>query len=195
LKTPTLDLEDLYGLMEEAQDVFGILFDDFPPTEVTVEERIRDSGFEIGGGENDLWSTASCIVDLDAAGTATLPSASSRALAFTLWLKAADFRARAAEAVERVRQVLADNPHTTLQVVLEPTGEPRHLTAEVLEALLAASHESLSYLDWFYSLHPIRLLGAKRLVVLLPKAEEEFFDDAWLDDIEDRATIHWSGNR
>ena len=34
LKTPTLDLEDLYGLMEEAQDVFGIVFDALPPPEV-----------------------------------------------------------------------------------------------------------------------------------------------------------------
>ena len=33
LKTPTLDLEDLYGLMEEAQDVFGIVFDALPPPE------------------------------------------------------------------------------------------------------------------------------------------------------------------
>ena len=107
-----------------------------------------------------------------------MPAASARSLAFTLWLKSADFRARAAEAAELVRQVLADNPHTTLQVVLEPAGDPRHLTAEVLETLLAASHESLSYLDWFYSLHPVRLLGAKRLVVLLPAAMEELLDEA-----------------
>ncbi|MGO9112265.1 MAG: B12-binding domain-containing radical SAM protein, partial [Thermoguttaceae bacterium] len=39
LKTPTLDLEDLYGLMEEAQDVFGIVFDALPPPE--VEEGIE----------------------------------------------------------------------------------------------------------------------------------------------------------
>ena len=65
----------------------------------------------------------------------------------------------------------------------------------MLEVLLAASHESLSYLDWFYSLHPIRLLGAKRLVVLLPAALEELLDEAWLDEIEDRATIHWTGER
>ncbi len=34
LKTPALDMEDLYGLMEEAQDVFGIVFDELPPPEV-----------------------------------------------------------------------------------------------------------------------------------------------------------------
>ena len=143
----------------------------------------------------EKWIEEKTIVDLDAPVAAALGDASARSLAFTLWLKSADFRARAVEAAELVRQVLADNPHTTLQVVLEPVGDPRHLTAAVLEALLAASHESLSYLDWFYSLHPIRLLGAKRLVVLLPAALEESLDDAWLDEIEDRATIHWADDR
>jgi hypothetical protein len=135
--------------------------------------------------------TTAAAIDLDAPVAAARDDPSRRSLAFTLWLKSADFRTRAEAAVRRVRQVLADNPHTTLQVVLEPSGDPRHLTAEVLEALLAASHESLSYLDGFYSLHPVRLLGAKRLVVLLPAAMEELLDRAWLDAIEDRATIHW----
>ncbi|MEI8374883.1 MAG: radical SAM protein [Planctomycetota bacterium] len=241
LKTPTLDLEDLYGLMEEAQDVFGIVFDAWPEVEEGVgeEKGIGDWGLGIGGGgeggeggggnsrgpmaagtqdteERGIgdWGSGigeekdsrrvtaagtrvtslqhQCRVDLDAPVQTALPVASSRSLAFTLGLKSADFRVRAAEAVELVRQVLVNNPHTTLQVILEPVGDPRHLTAEVLEALLAASHESLSYLDWFYSLHPIRLLGAKRLVVLLPAAREELLDAAWLDEVEDRATIHWA---
>ncbi len=119
LQTPTLDLEDLYDLMDEAQDVFGIVFDAWPPPE--VEDGV--------------------VVDLDAPLPAALPAAASRSLAFTLRLQSADFRARAADAAELLRQVLADNPHTTLQVVLEPLGDPRHLTAEVLETLLAASHE------------------------------------------------------
>ena len=134
-----------------------------------------------------------CIVDLDAPDAADLPPACARSLAFTLWLKSADFQARGAAAARLVRQFLVDNPHTTLQVILDPAGDPRHLTAETLEALLAASHESLSYLDWFYSLHPVRLLGAKRLVVLLSPDWQEALDEAWLDEIEDRATIHWAG--
>ena len=44
LKTPTLDLEDLYGLMEEAQDVFGIVFDALPPPEVEEGMRTRTNG-------------------------------------------------------------------------------------------------------------------------------------------------------
>ena len=189
LKTPTLDLEDLYGLTEEAQDVFGIVFDALPPPEV------QEGAWGLWIDRKMLagkWIDEKVIVDLDAPIATALPSVSDRSLAFTLWLKSADFRVRATEAAELVRQVLVDNPHTTLQVVLEPAGDPRHLTAEVLETLLAASHESLSYLDWFYSLHPVRLLGAKRLVVLLPAAMEELLDAAWLDEVEDRATIDWA---
>ena len=170
LKTPTLDLEDLYGLMEEAQDVFGIVFDALPPPEVGEEDGIGDRDWrlaEITTAEGTV-TLVHCRSRRRWTRSGLACGASCRSLAFTLWLKSADFRARSAEAAEQVRQVLADNPHTTLQVVLEPRGDPRHLTAEVLELLLAASHESLSYLDWFYSLHPVRLLGAKRLVVLLP---------------------------
>ncbi len=210
LKTPTLDLEDLYGLMEEAQDVFGIVFDALPPPEIgtgegagSPKEGMRDERFGMRAAENggglatagfdlERHTQRSLIIDLDAPVSMTLPAASDRSLAFTLWLKSADFRGRVAEAAGLLRQVLVDNPHTTLQVILEPAGDPRHLTAEVLETLLAASHESLSYLDWFYSLHPVRLLGAKRLVVLLPAAMEESLDEAWLDEVEDRATIHWA---
>jgi radical SAM superfamily enzyme YgiQ (UPF0313 family) len=213
LKTPTLDLDDLYGLMEEAQDVFGIIFDDLPPVELLECEGLpslsNTTGFQemhtrssdrftiphvlkSGGKPSHSKVERQCIVDLDSP-SAALPPPSARALAFTLWLKSADFQAHAARAAELVRQVLADNPHTTLQVILEPAGDPRHLTAGMLESLLAVSHESLSYLDWFYSLHPVRLLGAKRLVVLLPPEWEELLDDGWRDDVEDRATIHWSG--
>ena len=133
----------------------------------------------------------SCILDLDnpvgwvSPPVNVLPPASSRSLAFTLWLRASNFRARACEAAAAVRRFLADNPHTTLQIILEPLGDPRHLTAELLEELLAVSHESLSYLDWIYSLHPVRLLGAKRLVVLLPPGVEEPLDAAWRESIED----------
>jgi hypothetical protein len=137
----------------------------------------------------------SCIIDLDAAAELAgepanaLPPAESRSLAFTLGLKSSDFRAQAAESIALVRQVLSDNPHTTLQIILEPLGDPRHLSPELLEDLLAACHESLSYLDWFYSLHPVRLLGAKRLVVLLRPEMENSLDDAFRAAIEDRATI------
>ena len=148
-------------------------------------------GAAAAGIDLDRYVQHSLVVDLDTPVAAELPAASARSLAFTLWLKSADFRSRIVEAAQCVRQVLVANPHTTLQVDLEPRGDPRLMTAELLEALLAASHESLSYLDWYYSLHPIRLFGAKRLVVLLPAAMKDSLDATWLDEIEDRATIHW----
>ena len=136
LQTPTLGLEALYELMEEAQEAFGILMDPLPPVEISA-------------GTSD-----GCVVDLDAPAANPLPPVSVPSLAFTLWLRSADFRARAADAAGLVRQVLADNPHTTLQVVLEPLGNPRQLGPQVLEDLLAAAHETPSYLDWFYKSAP-----------------------------------------
>ena len=172
--------------------MFGIVFDALPPPELECE------GASWGCGTGDLVDVMRRTYPR-ALSISTprlprrLPAASARSLAFTLWLKSADFRARCRGGCRGwCGRSWLDNPHTTLQVVLEPAGDPRHLTAEVLETLLAASHESLSYLDWFYSLHPVRLLGAKRLVVLLPAAMEESLDEAWLDEIEDRATIHWA---
>ena len=207
LKTPTLELDDLYMLMEEAQDVFGIIFDALPTADEVYAELCRERTLlrspvdtwrsqadTQGSGGAAIWNAAegvpyrSCILDLDDPAP-PLPPVAARSHAFTLWLKSCDFRARAGEAIAIVRQILADNPHTTLQIVLEPLGDPRHLTAELLEDFLAACHESLSYLDWFYSLHPVRLLGAKRLVVIIPEGVEESPDASWLDAIEDRATI------
>lgn len=210
LKTPTLELDDLYMLMEEAQDVFGIIFDDFGPAILPGEREDRqfspialrdgrhNNGSPLPPGEGQrvgaLQSAASClshycILDLDAAAPSSLPPAYSRSLAFTLWFRSSNFSARAADAIASIRQVLADNPHTTLQIILDPLGDPQHLSATVLEDLLAVCHESLSCLDWFYSLHPVRLLGAKRLVVLLPGGEEETLDASWREAIEERATI------
>jgi len=45
LKTPTLDLQDLYDLMEEAQEVFGIVFRRLATAEIQGRRRglaIRD---------------------------------------------------------------------------------------------------------------------------------------------------------
>ena len=180
LKTPALDLEMLYGLMGEAQDAFGIVFDDLP--EPTLPEPVD---------EVNLGEVTPCIaIDLDQPlAMDDLAQADQRSLAFTLRLLASDFHAQRHAAAAVVRRILADNPHTTLQIVLEPKADPQLLTPEVMETLLATCHESLSYLDWFYSIHPERLMGAKRLVVHLPNVEESDVDDDWLAEIEDRSAV------
>ena len=135
---------------------------------------------------------AGCRVDLDLIGkapTCRRPPIGHRRSRFGSG--AGDFRDRRHEAVALVRRLLADNPHTTLQVVLEPAADPGRLTATVLESLLAACHADNSYLDWYYSLHPAGLLGAKRLVVVAPAGRRGEVDRAWIEMVGDCATLIW----
>ena len=80
LQTPTLDMEQLRQLMEEAQDVFGVEFDAMPPPRLPA---VDDDDDPVGG----------CLVDLDASSAAP-GFASGRPVrqVFTLCLRAADFR-------------------------------------------------------------------------------------------------------
>ncbi len=150
LRTPTLDAEDLVELMAEAQDAFGTEFDPLPPAD---REPPRASDPPLPG----------CVVDLDAP-PAPLPPAHERAHAFTLWLRSGDFHAHAERAAGVVAELLNDNPHTTLQVVLD-APHPDQVGESVLAAVEAACYRTTSYLDRYYSLHPNPSLGAKRLVV------------------------------
>ena len=189
LKTPTLDLEQMYGLMEEAQEAFGIEFDAFPPPQLEAEAPLVPLAAH---GSSPL--LARSVVDLDECRAAeALPPAARRTQAFTLWLRSADFHARRREAAGLAARVLADNPHTTLQVVLEPTADLRRVTSDALETLLAECYRTPSYLDWYYSLHPGRLLGAKRLIVLAPFAERSCVGSSWAEAVGDCAAIVWRG--
>ncbi|HEV3258213.1 MAG TPA: radical SAM protein [Gemmataceae bacterium] len=185
LRTPSLAREDLYGLMQEAQDLFGIEFDAQPPP-------VLDADAPAAGDR--LWR-----VDLDAPDPAAPPPAERWAQAFTLWLRAADFGARRAVAANLVRRVLDANPFTTLQVVLEP--HPRASAAAVqracppslLDALTAACQSSPTYLDRYYALQPGRPNGAKRLIVLLPVDFRPRLAPSWLEEVGGQATVVWHG--
>jgi len=191
LSTPTFRLEDLYMLMDEAHEALGTEFDPLPPPLVELPA---------AGSSTEAGPAAYAVIDLDRGVPPNLelalPPAEDRAQAFVLWLKAADFQRRRPEAEALIARLLNDNPHTTLQVVLEPTKpaeQAQRLTGEVLEALLAACFRTTSYLDRYYSLHPARLLGAKRLVVLLPVAQRQRLGEAWIDDVGQYATLVWQG--
>src|SRR5262249_27595662 len=107
LKTPTLELANLYSLMDEAEELFDTEFDPLPephiPPELTPPPILESS----------------CTIDLDQASAADcLPAPEERTQAFTVWLRANDFRQHS-EAVHAItRRVLDENPHTTLQVLL-----------------------------------------------------------------------------
>ena len=108
LRTPNLSRTDLFTLMQEAQELFGIEFDTQPPPVLDFTERDR----------NGVWR-----IDLDRTDRPEPPLAECRSQAFTLWLRSAQFGRHYLKVVGLIRELLSDNPFTTLQVVLEPTGE------------------------------------------------------------------------
>ncbi len=179
LQTPTLDIERMFQLMEESQDAFGIEFDPLPLP--------RLDGL---AHECDLQRV--CRIDLDAVQgndelMASLPT--TPALCFVLLLRSSDFHRHRHEAAALVEHILAKNPHITLQVILKPTTDPRRLSIETLSRLMASCYRTTSYLDRYYSLHPGRLLGAKRLFIHLQPDHYKHVDDAWLDEVAEFATL------
>ncbi len=93
-----------------------------------------------------------------------------------------------------IRRIVEENPHTTLQVVLEPTAAPERLTERALEAFLESCFPTSSYLDRFYSLHPNRLLSAKRLIVLAPGTLRDRLPQPWMDQTQEYATLVLPGS-
>ncbi len=134
------------------------------------------------------------------------PPPAHRSQAFTLWLRSSNFHTHRRRAAQLVDQLLADNPFTTLQIVLEAIGNPQHLTPVTCDAILQAALKSPTYLDRFYSVQPGRLKGAKRIVILLPEtpspreetcreqsrtgwSEDASMSSAWQKEISQFATI------
>jgi radical SAM superfamily enzyme YgiQ (UPF0313 family) len=185
LQTPELARQDLYQLLQEAQELFGIEFDAQPEPVLDCDD---------GARLRRVWR-----VDLDG-DPPPVPAPDDHAQAFTLWLRSADFEPRRHEAAERIRQVLRANPFTTLQVVLQPAAGAtpaavqRMFRPRVLDALTAACQAEPTYLDRYYALQPGRANGAKRLVLLLPLSMRPDLDAEWLDEVGSQAAVVWRGN-
>ena len=187
-RTPTLELADMLELMEEAEAAFGVEFDPLPAPKLEFEP---ESG------------VLECVtVDLDRREDASgglrgsdglRGSEKLRAQAFTLWLQSTDFHARRQAAAALIARVLGDNPFTTLQVVLEPTGDPRSITPQCLDRLARACFANPTYLDKFYAVLPGRPKGAKRLIVVLPLHTRTELGADWIEMIGEFATLVWRG--
>jgi radical SAM superfamily enzyme YgiQ (UPF0313 family) len=179
LRTPTLSREDLYGLMQEAQDLFDIEFDAAPPPVLAPDPR-------------RVWRA-----NLDQLHAQPIPEQQTQA--YTVWFELSHSD-EAPLAARWIEGLLAANPFTTLQLVLdgskqeEPSAFPRVFSPRVLEALTAACQTAPSYLDRYYALQPGRPNGAKRIIVLLPEAVRESLSPRWLDEAGERATIVWRRN-
>ncbi len=185
--------------MEEAQEIFETEFDPLPPPvlpDVGYAERAIEQT-HLATREACTACPTLSVVDLDDE-RADWPDAAARTQAFTLWLRSADFDSHRRRAADLVRQLLADNPFTTLQIILEPLGDPTELTVRTLEILREACYFQPTYLDKFYSVLPGRPKGAKRLVVLLSNDQRCGLDAGWLDQIDQYATLVFDdglGNR
>jgi len=183
LQTPTLRPQDLYELMQEAQELFDIEFDARPQPVLDFAPQA------------DLQRV--CHVDLDRPETGISLDPQRGALAFTLWLHADHLARRQQSACVLVRKVLEANPFSTLQVVLEPrdlreaSRIPEQLPLRLIHALLQTCHAVPTYLDKFYALQPGATNGAKRLLVLLPAAQRTHCAGDWLDEVGELASIVW----
>ena len=217
LKTPTLDLPQMFELMEEAQELFETEFDPLPEPSL-ADDFTQARSVSEGAAPQDVRFAESCAappsltlrafvpplalqgtIDLDRISngdTATaLPPAAQRSQAFTLHLRSADFDRHRAAAESIVARLLEENPFTTLQLILEPTANPRSLSPAIVESLLAICFRNPTYLDRFYSVLPGRPRGAKRIIIALQARERATIDNRWTQQIDDLATILWHGAR
>ncbi len=193
LHTPHMRLEEMYALMAEAQEALGVEFDPAGPWLQGRDSQAppQQAGcVSSGDWPAPVWNAT---VDLDAPGPG-LPPAADRAVAFSLHLRSVDFDGRRHLAAGLVGQLVEDNPHGTLEVVLEAAGNPRSVTPRTLAALQAACFCSTNYVDRFYSLHPNRLLLGKRLVVQARGDQREELGPAWIDQMGQYAAIVWEGD-
>jgi hypothetical protein len=104
-----------------------------------------------------------------------------------------DLHASRDEAAALVAATLTNNPYTTLQVVLEPTGSLRGITPQLVERLARACFQHPTYLDKFYAVLPGRPKGAKRLIVVLPVEQRSAIDLAWIESLGQFVTLVWRG--
>ncbi len=178
LATPALSLDDMLGLLEEAEEIFASEFDPLPPPALE----------NVPAGAPGAVSRLE--VDLGCAAPAPLPERSTQA--FSLHFRTAEPYRYLARAEEYVRTHLARNPFSTLQIVLETDGD---FPFDVFERLRAACERDENiYLDRFYEFTPQTTAGAQRIVTLLPECARGRIDPEWLRDAERHTAIVWRPN-
>ena len=187
LSTPDLQTEDLFMLMEEAQQVFEMEWDALPPPELPDVAGLRH-----GAAVLDADGLAHAqLLDFDFGDKVRLPD--RKAQAFTLWVRGANLKRRRNLIERTILRLLGENPFTTLQLVLEPTDNPASLSPAFLDDLWAACMTHPTYLDRFYTLQPGQAMGAKRLILFLPGKERRRLGPDWIDAMGEQATLVWHG--
>lgn len=183
IETPTLNTGDLYELMSEAQEVFESEWDPFPEPKLKFES--NSPYCEIIEVDVDAtWSVDRLLAEH--------PSA-CRAQALTVWIRGNDFRARQADLLSLIERLLLDNPHSTMQIVLQPNQQATELPVDLPSRLLEACYRKPNYLDRYYSLNPNGTLGSKRVLILLPAECREQLPEPWLSQVGESCTIVYHG--
>ncbi len=183
IESPTLGTNDLYELMAEAQDVFESEWDPFPEPKLNFDKSARWT--EIIKLDVDAsWQVESILND---------NPASQRSQALTVWFAGSDFRGCQVRMTELIERLLADNPHSTMQIVLEPTEDAHQIPVGFPAKLLEACYRRPNYLDRYYSLNPNGTLGSKRVLILTPAAWRTAIDADWLEQVGQSATIAYHG--
>lgn len=183
IETPTLNTGDLYELMSEAQEVFESEWDPFPEPKLKFESNSRYCEI-IEVDVDATWNVDQLV--------AAHPPA-SRAQALTVWIRGNDFRARQAELLNLIERLLLDNPHSTMQVVLQPNQHATDLPVDLPSRLLEACYRNPNYLDRYYSLNPNGTLGSKRVLILLPAESRDQLPEPWLTQVGESCTIVYHG--
>lgn len=170
LETPTLRREAMLDLLEEAEEVFGLEFDPVPPV------TLSPAGWRGLPGE--------ARIDL---GRPAAPLTPGTPQAFTLRFSGVDLYRHLPLLQSAVRQHLARNPFSTLQVLLETET---HFPFDVFDGLRAAFHRpERCYLDRFYEMVPGRGAGARRIAVLFPESGRDRLPPGWAEDAEEYAEL------
>jgi radical SAM superfamily enzyme YgiQ (UPF0313 family) len=179
LRTPTLTLDDMLALLEEAEELFEYEFDPLP--EPTID------GFD----KSDAPSVMR--VDLDRLNEGSCDIPGQVAQAFTLWFRTTDPYGHIEPGCQIVRRFLALNPFSTLQIVIETDQE---FPFDVFHALRSAcvTGENV-YLDRFYEFTPGSRAGARRIVVVASTVDracfEARFSADWRADADEYCDVVW----
>ncbi|MDA0832143.1 MAG: radical SAM protein [Planctomycetota bacterium] len=185
LRTPTLELSDLYQLLDEAEEIFETEFDSLLEPVLAENEShpqlpaLRQS-----------W-----IVDFDASENEHEfeTQVDQLAQAFSLWFRGLYLHDHLANIVNIVDKFLTHEPHATLQIMLEPLADPELLNDAFFERIRYTCLKQTSYLDRFYSMQPGYWKGAKRIVVVLPADRRDTLKPEWIESLAEYASIVWRG--
>ncbi|GBD35121.1 Hopanoid C-2 methylase [bacterium HR36] len=185
-RTPDLSLADMFTLMQEASDVFGLQWDDLPdlafPQELLLARREKLVAAAAKHQPCDWF-----LIRLPQGASVAVPAQVSQP--FTLWLSSDDFHRDREAVCDYLESVLQANPFISLTVVLEALTGPAALPGSVLRQVWATCLQRPTYLDRYFATQPGRLAGAKRLVVCLPEEHLPAPED-WLAEVEDLADLY-----